>query len=239
MNFLQMAQRLRQEALGAGASALPSATTSQAGQSAQFVSWINTAWMDIQNMHRDWLWMRRACTVNTVSGTGSYASTAFTDVAAATLVSAFSHWLFDYKRRLWTIYLSSGGQSGEVDLIDIDFDSWRFLYDRGAAASQQSQPVYVTAANDLTVKIGPKPNAVYVIRGWYQQAATELSGDADIPELPTQYHMMIVWKALTYYAQHAAAPEKMAMGQNNFSMLLSQLEINQLPGFSLGGPLVE
>jgi hypothetical protein len=238
MNYLQLCQRLRQEAMGAGATSSPGATTGQQGQNKQFVDWINAAWLEIQSLHQDWRWMRKEATVSTTAGDGSYEPADFTDVAAAAAISAFSHWHTNNRQLLWTLYSQSVGQVDESDLWFISFDEWRYLYDRGGNVSTQNRPFHYTAAPDNTLKLGYKPDGIYVVRGWYQKSATELSGDSDSPEMPSQYHLAIVWRALMYYGEDRAAPEKRAQGQNNFSTMLSQLEINQLPAYSLGGPMV-
>jgi len=55
MTFLELCQRLRQEVGAAGNG--PASVNSQSGEYARFVSWIATAWRELQNEHRwafDW-----------------------------------------------------------------------------------------------------------------------------------------------------------------------------------------
>lgn len=241
MTFLELCQRLNREIYGAGETSEPTAVAGQVGKLAELVDWIQSAWTDIQLLHHNWRWMRRECKVSTAASDGSYAYTDFTDVktAAAIVADTFSHWWLDPDdcRFLWSMYLSASGQSNEGDLIAIDFDNWRYLFDRGTGASQEGRPLYVTQAPDNTVKLGPKPDAIYVVRGWYQQAATELSGDDDVPDMPAQFHLAIVWRAMMYYGEDRSAPEKWAQGNNHYGQILARLEQNQLPKPMLAGPL--
>jgi len=68
MTFLDLCQRLRQEVGAAGNG--PAAVTSQSGEYARFVSWIRTAWQEIQNERR-WAfdWVRGEVDLNTLDTT--------------------------------------------------------------------------------------------------------------------------------------------------------------------------
>jgi hypothetical protein len=56
LNFLQLAQKLRQEAGIAGTG--PSTTAGQVGELGRVVDWINQAYIDIQEKHDDWNFLR-------------------------------------------------------------------------------------------------------------------------------------------------------------------------------------
>ena len=68
MNFLELCQRLRQEVGAAGNG--PAAVTSQSGEYARLVTWIRTAWQEIQNERR-WAfdWVRGEVDLNTLDTT--------------------------------------------------------------------------------------------------------------------------------------------------------------------------
>jgi hypothetical protein len=120
----------------------------------------------------------------------------------------------------------------------VDFDDWRYLHDRGVGASTQGQPIRYAVAPNNALKIGPKADSNYVLRGWYQQSPTVLAADGDIPAMPSQFHEAIVWYALWQYGMDIAASEKVAKAETNYRRVLADLEKDQLPKMSIGGPLV-
>lgn len=223
MNFLALCQRLRQEARIAGTG--PSATTGQTGQSARLVSWINNAWMDVQQIHNEWLWMVGSFSGATVADDNTYtaADWSVTD-------------LRDWKRDTFTCYLASLGVSDESELGYVPYPLWRREYAIGTQTA--SRPLHVTVKPDLSVGLGPKPDAIYTVQGEYQKSASELSGDSDTPELPSEFHMLIVWWALAKYAVSEAAPEVYAFAEAERRRLLRELERTQLPDLLMAGPLL-
>jgi hypothetical protein len=70
MNFLSLANALRQEC-GISASDLTT-VTGQTGEAKRCVDWINRAWMDLQAMRQDWLWMRSTASFPAVAGQAFY-----------------------------------------------------------------------------------------------------------------------------------------------------------------------
>lgn len=226
MNFLALCQRLRQEAGIPGTG--PSAVTSQTGELKRIVDWVATAWTEIQAEQATWRWMRQSATVTTVAGTNAY------DLTNWGIDGEFSYWY----PTSFTIYRQSLGRSDERDLVWMDYDTWRRLYDFGVAASTQGQPTEFAIKPDESIVLGFIPDAAYVVRADYQQAPIALAADADIPGCPTQFHMAIVWKALMYYGEYESAPEAYGRGKNNFTTVMGQLRKSQLPAISVGAPLV-
>jgi len=55
--------------------------------------------------------------------------------------------------------------------------------------------------------------------------------------MPERFHMAIVWRALMLYGGYEAASESYQRGQNEFTVLRSMLEVDQLPMIRMGGPL--
>jgi hypothetical protein len=51
--------------------------------------------------------------------------------------------------------------------------------------------------------------------------------------------MLIVYRAMMLYAAYEAAPEVQQEAVGNYKSMLSRLKRDQLPAFTIGGPLVE
>jgi hypothetical protein len=179
--------------------------------------------------------MRSQARVSTVAGTGTYLPSTFTDERTSAAMEDFSHWIVDS----FSIFLDSAGQADERELVHMGFDDWRRLYDFGADATLQDYPVNVTVdPADSAIRLGRKPNDVYVVRGDFMHCATRLVGDDDEPGLPEQFHDIIWYRALMLYAEYESAPEAYSKGQNNFNRLMSRLQLHQAPSLGFGPPLV-
>lgn len=221
--FLQLAQRLRQECAGSGTG--PAAVTGQTGELKRIVDWIATADEDIQRRHNAWKFMVGSFTLNTVADDNSY--------AAADCVVPVTN-LRDWKKDSFKIYLLSAGVASETALDYIDYQSWYELYNTGPQTSQQ--PRHFSIGNDLSLKLGPAPNAVYRISGEYAKSVTTLSANADVPVYPGEYHLLAVYRAMMKYGRYTGATEVYQDGQNEYRRMLGQMEISQLPELLMAGP---
>ena len=233
MNFLALAQKLRQECEIAGTG--PADTTTQTGELQRLVSWVNDAWEDIQNKKTNWRWMRRQFTLNTVLGDGTYASSDATDVDAATTIARFGHWWAHDIYDPYLSYLQSGGVSQQYRLIWLPWEQFRWLYRVGT--QNNGQPIHVSVDHKNNLCLGPAPNGVYVITGDFQRSIQSLTADADIPEMPTQFHKLIVYWAMVKYGANSVAAEILTRSQLDGARLMSALEFDQLPQPCLGDPL--
>lgn len=207
------------------------ATTGQTGRLGQIVKWVNAAWLDIQTRRQDWKFMRSSFSVDTTSGDGKYAYTDCTDTAASAAISAFRDWCRD----TFKIYLTSAGSDTETDLTFIDYIDWYSRYNTGAQSN--SYPAYFTVDHDQGILLAPKPDGIYTLRGEYMKSATELSGDDDTPEMPAEYRMAIVYRAMMKYGRYNGAQEVFADGQAEYNRLMREMVRTQAPAIVVGGAL--
>ena len=234
-NFLQLAQKLRQECVGPGSSAQPSAVTSQVGQLKQFVDWTADAWKDIQLRHDNWRWMRKAFTVNTVSGDDTYAYGDCTDTETAAAITRFSRWWADDEEDAFKCYLQSSGVGTEYRLIFLPWENFKYLYKIGT--QNNSQPAHVSVDHNNNIVLGPKPDGIYVVSGDYQRGVQTLAADADTPEMSAQFHDLIWRRAMELYGVRLAAPEVFQAAVREGNRTMRALERNQLPAIWLPPPL--
>lgn len=230
MNFLQLAQRLRQEVSGSGTG--PSSVVGQTGELKRIVDWIATADEDIQRKHNEWRFMRSGFTVNTVANTAGYAFGACTDTTSSLAIAAFRAWARDS----FKIYLQSSGVAGERPLDYISYDDWYRQYN--TATQTASFPTEFTILNNLSISLGAKPNAVYVVTGEYQKAVTTMTANTDTPVYPSEYHLLPMYRAMMKYGRYTGATEVYQDGQNEYRRMMNEMELTQLPDFLMPGPLV-
>lgn len=224
MNFLQLVQRLRQECASSGAS--PATVLNQTGEMNRLVTWINAAWQDIQSTHADWFFLRGAVSFNSVAAQQSYTPT---QVGIANLGS--------YKLDSFRLYSASVGVSNEMILPFKPYDDFRNLYQFGTMRTTSMRPIFFTVDPQKNFLLGPLPDDIYNVNGEAFTRPTDLALDADIPSLPVQYHMAIVYRAMMHYGEYEAAPEVYQHGELEFKRMMLRLEIDQIPNIGFGAPL--
>lgn len=225
MNFLQLAQSLRQECGVAGTG--PTTTAGQVGQAKKLVDWTNQAWLEIQGKHDTWGFMREPFSFEIAQGVDS------TTPATAGL-SDLRYW----HRDTFRCYKTALGFEDEQWLVEWEYQTFRNTYRFNQQRTLQGRPmVFAINPNAKALLLGPLPDAAYTIVGEYQTLPASLSGDEDVPSLPTHLHMLIVYKAMEYYGLFESAPEVLSRGQQQYNALMSQLEREQLEVVYLGNPL--
>lgn len=230
MNFLQLVQRLNSEVGASGTG--PSAVTGQIGMSQRLVNWTNSAWLEIQGLHNTWNWMRRKFEFETVAGTGDYLPTATTNTLTGNALTDLRYWYKDTFR----CQKKSIGVQDEQWLVEWEYYVFRNTY-RFNVQVDGRPVVFAENPQGKAIMLGQVPNDVYLITGEYQTKAWSLVNNADEPDLPEAYHMLIVYKAMMSYGLYEAAPEVIQRAQIQYQALLTQLEREQLQEVYLGNPL--
>jgi len=221
MNFLQLCQRVAREVGVPGTG--PASVSSQTGELARIVNWVRTAWEDVQTDRPDWLWMRDSFSFVTTLSDRQYSP------ADCGIATRFSSWDSESLR----IYRQS--QNDEMALYWMPYAEFRATYIVGPQTT--NQPLHATLATNRDLLLGPTPDDAYTINGEYRKSPQELAADADEPEIPSEYHMMIVYRAMMMYARYNSAPEIYEDAAANYKRIKSRLEWNQLPDVDTAGTL--
>lgn len=224
MNFLQIINRVRTNCGVSG----PALTTAQnlSGESLNIANWTNEAWLDIQAQRTNWEWMRKTATFSTVTSQPQY-------TIAQIGLTDFGAWARDTFRN----YDTSVGLSSEIFMEYIDYDAWRDGYEFGALRQTQTRPTVITIGPDKSIGLGPFPISGYTVLGDYYSVPTEMAADADIPDLPTQFHLAIVYRAMMAYGQYESAPEVYNRGAVEFDKWMRRVYADRLPEVVVPGAL--
>lgn len=194
-------------------------TVDQTGEFLRVTTWINQAWVDIQTERQTWDFMRSSqlngggVSFATVAGQAVYplgTGAGTVGVAAAD----FDSWV----PRSFRDQTTASGVQDQFPLAWISYDAWRDGYSMGAQQTVTTRPVAIAVGPKNEICVGPWPTATYTLTGDYYRAPTEMTEDDDEPtNLPAQYHMAIVWRAMRDgYAQYEAAPEVLARATTNY-----------------------
>jgi hypothetical protein len=224
MTFLELANRLLSEANISGSGLIT--TVNQKGEYKQAVDYINTAYQDIQNLHSTWNFLRKDIVFNTIENVNNYFDTSIG-------LSDYGDWSLDTMR----VYLASAGISNEVHMTPFDWDDFRDAFLFGASRSQVGMPIYICEKPDNSLIVYPTPNDIYTINGEYYREPFTLALDTDKPAFPAKFHMIIVWRALMYFATQLNAQELYAIGNVEYRKLLLKLEQFDLPPHTVSGAL--
>lgn len=234
MDYLTLCQNVAGE-IGLGYD-VPGAVTGQVGEVQRIVKYVDRAWQEIQMM-KDWDWMRREFTLTTVASTRSYAYTDCTDVDTGNPIARFRRWFIndeDYRPR---IYLQSDGVDGEYYLNYQDYSLFRQTYLAGEVQDDEGEPAHITEDRQHNLLLGLIPDDVYVVTGEFYRGLQTLSADSDEPDMPSDYHFAIVYKAMLYYGVHEVAAEVILRAEQGLADYLDQMGYTDGPDWGIAGPL--
>lgn len=187
MDFIGLARAVRSRSGLQGTG--PSSVTTASGVELLLVQTIQDAWLDIQNYEVPvsricWSWMRASASFFTVSGTNTY-----------TLSDIFNP---NYRFKKWmndTMYVTVDGQRSIVRYMDYDKFNYKYANDTSTGKIQN----FTIRPSDSAIMFN-NPDSNYLIEIDYQKSPQELVNDTDTPELPTHYHILIVYMALEKFA---------------------------------------
>ena len=201
------------------------------------MNWIADSWRDIQLREPNWRWMRTGFTFNTTSGDDTYAYTDVTDVKTSAVIARFRSWWAHDPLDPFKCYLTSGGVSGQYRLIYMPWEGFKSIYKFGVQQSNTGQPIHVSVDDDRQIVLGPSPDGTYTVTGTFQRGAQILAADGDTPDMPSDFHDLIVYYAMQRYATSAVAPEVLARAALEGGRLMRALEQDQRPRMRLARPM--
>ncbi|MBI5270707.1 MAG: hypothetical protein HY856_13630 [Burkholderiales bacterium] len=213
LTLLQLVNRVRREA-GVPGAAL--ASVSQAvGDSARIVGWVADCWKDVQLLPYNWRWMRGAASGQFPAGVSARSL----DELLGTPGNRFSRWLAPSRHYAPVATDPASGSSWRQSWLPFELFRDRFV----AVSSQAGPPQFWTSGLDGRLLIGPTPDKAYTVAADYFMSPQELAGDGDSPDMPGEFHSMLVWRALAEYGAYDAAPEVISRAADRAETMLTAL----------------
>jgi len=223
MNLLQLVNQTRVEC-GVSGPTLASAQN-LTGESARILAWVQQAWIDVQTSKEDWLFLREPFEFNTVAQQWEY-------TPANAGLTNFGNW----KRDSFRASSVNNLYRDEQLMNYMDWTTYRNLYLYANMRNTYARPVVVSITPNKDLAFGSTPDQAYTIVGEYYTQPVNLSADTDIPGIPDRFQMIIVYRAMMYYAGYESAPEVLSRGDFEYRRLYSRMEIDQLPTIVSGPP---
>ena len=225
--YLELVQRATIECGYAGDP--PATLAGASGELLQLMGWVNQSWMELQQTHPDWGFKLQS---PGVSFTTVAAQRFYTPTQAGVTLGDVTKW----KRETFRVYHTATGAASEVRMSWYAYDDWRDSFDIGSLKTSQVYPVNFSITPEMSLAI-QCPLVGYTITGDYYQIATPLELDADEPDLPKQYRMIIVYGAMKFYGANQSAPEVYDQGSGQYNKLVNKLEHRYLPEVATAGAL--
>jgi hypothetical protein len=210
MNFIQGVQRVHSESLRS--TAAPTTVDTTNDRHLRLVRGYADAWRELQT-ERDWRWMRTTLDVSLTPGLQIYSGG---DLGA----SDFGRWRPEDDTYSPLVYID-GSPNSRLPIDFMPLDQFRYHYIYTVQGSTFPRAWSIDEGNNLL--IGPKPAAAYKLRIEYWRAPTELVADADEPDMPDRFHMLLVWRALRNVGINDAAPEVLTKALQEYQILHGRL----------------
>jgi hypothetical protein len=235
MTFLELCQMTARQS-GTIEGNYPTTVVGQVRRLQQIVEYVNEAYLDIQNAHAKWRWLNSEFYGDTVPSQTRYSGTDFSDQGTLAAITRFSQWNFthDGSEQSLTMYLASAGNGDEGPLRWLDWETFYATQLRGPQTP--AKPQYFSLTNDEKLILSPPPDDIYTLRGKYRKSSQILALDADIPEIPVQFHTIIKDAGLCYIEGFDEGP-RIPLYRLRMLPNWSMLEAHQLPKVTWGEPL--
>lgn len=192
MNYLQLVQTMHRlvRADNAKLGAAPTSVVGQDGILDELAFFIAQANLDIQNESNNWRFMWREQTLTLPAGQDTVNPSAIPDFGDYILAE------IDGAGRYITMWRVS--RADEITVRFVPFPSWQQSYlERGQRGP--GQPGNFTILPDNRMRFDMVADDAYTIRVNYKRSRQSLSQNTDIPIIPEQHRMAIVWWAINRY----------------------------------------
>jgi len=205
-SYLELVQQLHRDCGAAGTQ--PTAVTGLTGEALRLANWIKRADEYVQTKWVNWKFLRQEYSVATVAST-----------VIAAKPANLKYWDFKTFKMILpgetdkNPFQADEYDKAKTDILDTSEDvPWRAI---------------VMPNNDL--KFEPVPDAAYTIEADYYDRPTLLAANADVSLIPTEFHQVIIGRAMILYGNFENAPEMKDQGEEIYVEQLALLENDQLP----------
>lgn len=211
----------------------------QTGEFQRVTVWTNRAYRELQTARFNWDFLRSSqlegggVSFQTIAGQAVYPlGTGAGTVGVA--ANGFGSWV----KQSFRDQTTTSGVSDQYMLEIISYDAWRDAYSFGAQQTVETRPIAIAVSPENAICVGPWPTSAYTLTGDYWTAPLQMATNTDEPSnIPEEFRMAIVYKAMIYYGQYESAPDVVIRGQTGYRTLMRQLGNLRTPMMSAGRAL--
>ena len=211
----------------------PSTVVGQTGDLGDLVASVNEAWLQLQMHHRDWRWMRSSVSM-TLTPNVNIISVANFRVQEP----RFAQILFytaQSERRYANIRGNSSPTNSEMPVWFIPWQEFSGGVYTRTPQPPASQPMYFSEQPNRSVRLWPAPSTPSSGGNWLfslpcRLTPQDLTLDADVPEMPAEFHNILVWWAVDVFCRPRANFDRLsAEAKKEINRQLDRLAADQLP----------
>lgn len=213
MNFLGICKRVRQEVGVSGDG--PVSVSGQTGMYKKIGDWVLAAHEEIQLRHNNWRFDWATVSTTLTGGTEFYQPT---DV-----------WSLPVRNWDWDsmyCYPTADGVQNRTWQTRLDYNAYRQV----RIPSVQGRPIYVTWKPNKELGFYPIPLAGLTFVGDYYMVPEVMANNTDIPRMPDEYHMAIVWRAVMFFCSSEENPALYQVASLNYNNLIMKMESTEIDG---------
>ena len=163
--------------------------TGQSGRDALVIDKVREAWLFIQNIYPEWIFLRDDLpdTCNLSPGAACYTAASFS-------IENFADWTFGPIGLYIHDPVNDPTREAEEGLYDIGYVEWWERYQ--VRTHNHNRPTEFAVDEDRRLCFGPTPDADYRVRGKYVRSPQMLMANEELPIIDAQFHDAIKWRAL-------------------------------------------
>jgi hypothetical protein len=213
MTYLQLCQKVN--AL-AGMQGTFSAVTTATGYQATLAEIVADVWVDIQNLRRNWQFMRATVSFSTIVGQSEYT---ITNIFGSS-TSLVANWIGNM-----ILYNKAADDVRALDNYGYD----RFILNEKSQDDNAEPSIFAVDPTDKHLYLNPS-DAIYSMTAHYFKKAIVLSVDADVPDAPEEFHRLIAYMATAEFCAGVTGDQGRAdKYSKKADVLLGALMRNQIP----------
>lgn len=221
---LVLTQRLGRWSGTKAPSEITSTTSPDDDHVADLVAFVDQAWEDIQTAQGDrWLWMRER-SIDTVALSASTATLALSAIDSTCRAVIPFYAADTYPERY--VLLKHPTSEAIHKCSYVPYDDWRGWYDRGTRT--EGRPVRYTVRPDGTLEFDPTPDVAYTINCDWVHEPVVFSADANTPDMPNHFHMLIVWWAMVYLMGYDENSQHYQIADRQLQKMYNRLCVEQI-----------
>ena len=216
MTYLELCQMLVRECGITGSDNKPTTVVGQKGEMRLVVDWIARADITIQKLWSDWKFMRGTADITVP------ALSQFITSQAINWPADLGHWNRD--ESFWA-------NVNTTDAKKISFIKWHEYraLGNGVLIPTDSAPSLITIKDDQTLAVHNPCKSAWALQAEYFRKPTKMLNDTDVSPIPEQFHDIIIYRAMMYYADYENAGEVKASAVQQYSEEMQALEAYSLP----------
>lgn len=226
LTFLQLVQRAHQES-GIGGTG-PTAVTGQVGRAADFVRWVSEVHEEIQ-LQQYWRfdWVQGVFSLTASKGTYSPTAAAPDFAIPAPGVRAWAAGDESF------LFRPAQGINQRFFIHFVPWDEFKMIN----IPVNPGMPTTWTVDPQGNVRYWPQPEQAYTAYHEYWRKPQALALPTDVPRMPEEYHMGIVWRAVMRSCEKIKDWTRFDSAEENWNRIYNRMMEVDGPNYLAPGPL--